>query len=376
MGKILFIGNITDGTGYSNASREYLSAIDHSNIDVAYRNVRFSHNFQELSERHKELERKDSSDATILITNLLPNMYDYDGRFAINVGIFSSETADIPYEWVRSLRVMDQVWVPNKQMERMLKAKYGFKTPVHIVPFPLSPDKFLENENEKINNARLYKQTNPRFSFLHIGEFVARKNYETLITAYLSEFSPFDNTCLTIKTHLDNATNEQVKAKIDDLVNHIKKSLGLRYYPELNIIIDKISRNDLEMLQRSADCYVSASHGESCALPVRDSICYGVPVIVPECTGFKDYLTNGVAYFADCEEVPCYGVFDSSWYKGNQNWWNVSLRQLKARMRDVFENYGGVYTRKRSFCLRYRDRLFKDYGYETIGTQIKSLLHL
>ena len=159
--KILFVGPLKDFSGYANAARHYVRALDGVGCNIVTRHVKYDGGQYEYNDREKELEDKDLQDINIVVQQTTPNETERkDGVF--NVNLFCWETDRIPPEWVNQLNHMDMAIVPCR--ENLVAArKSGVVVPMEIVPFAFNPEDYEERPREFYSHG-----TEGRFKFLTI----------------------------------------------------------------------------------------------------------------------------------------------------------------------------------------------------------------
>lgn len=71
--------------------------------------------------------------------------------------------------------------------------------------------------------------------------------------------------------------------KSDKSIEKIKIELQNSNLQNVKIINNKLDRNEYVELLQNASCYVSPSKGEGFALPPREALAIGLPVILTDC---------------------------------------------------------------------------------------------
>lgn len=371
MTKILYLATL-DNSGYGQASQDYARSMVAVNIDVVCRRINLGRKATNCPIIN-DLLKKDAKDCDTLITHCLPTYFEYDGQFKKNIGLFAYETNVLPKLWVKKIRCMDEVWVINSHMERLVKKTIfsHIPMPTRIVPHAIDLNRFSRSFAGLGPIGKLKKETGA-FVFYSIDELVSRKNHETMIKAYLTTFSPSENTILVIKTSKDGITGEQVRNKLNQLIDYIKNNLKLVKYPRIEVLAGHCSEDEIDRLHYEGDCYISTSRGEAWGLSAFTAIGFGKTPIVPNCTGFKDYCVKSNSFMVDGTNTPCYGAVDtvSELYKGNDNWFDVNILELKETMKRVYFNKDGCVTLRRKNGLKSLEK----FSYENVGRIIKNTL--
>jgi len=127
------------------------------------------------------------------------------------------------------------------------------------------------------------KREEESYKFLSVCVAQGRKGTQELISAFGKTFSEEENVELIIKS------NSWGNLK-DFTVNHSKvKLIYLEYTPE-----------ELASLYRKCDCFVMPTQGDSFMLPGLEASASGLPLIITDFGGPKDYCTVQTGYLLKC----------------------------------------------------------------------------
>lgn len=371
MNKVLYIGNCTEATGYGEAVRQMILAMDMVGIDVVVRPIFLGAKNIPISHRLGQLINKDDRNPDFVIQHTLPQFMEYNGKCGKNIGLFASESNRFDNSiWPEKLNLMDEVWVISEQQVEACQTS-GVEKPVNIVPHPCDVDKY-QKRYEPIK----YKQLENKFVFYWVGEFNQRKNLEAAVIAFHLEFDPDEPVEFLIKTSIPNKTPEESSNIINQYLKNIKENLklyrNLGIYKKETLLTAYLKNEDMMRLHNTCDSFVCSSHGEAFCLPAADALGFGKPVIAHNLDYVK-HEYNGLVPYSDKAEV--YGTLDTfpDLLVGNELWDNVrvpSLRQQMRRMVDGKKN--GEYAK---FSANAMDSIY-DMSYEAIGTRIKGLLNV
>lgn len=366
--KVLFIGNYRDGTGWAHSALSYMMAMDSVGIDVIPRFIKLNNIDGEIPERIKELESKSDKGCDIIIQNVLPHMLDYSGRFKKNIAICAFETSNFKRTpWAAKINTMDELWVHCNQ-SKDIAINSNVQIPINVVPISFNIELY-EQRYEKINIPEL----NGKFVFYFIGEMIRRKNIESLLIAFHSEFRQSENVGLLLKTGVPGASAEQNAKLIKDFTDNIKKNIKL--YPSLENYIGEIgfsarlNENDIMKLHNSCDCFVMPSYAEAFCIPAFEAMAMGRPIIANNVGGLADFLPSDS--LVDNRPEPCFNMLDTFNELGSsdETWYSIDIYALRNKMRTIYEDKD------------YRKHLIKEginnsyeYSYQKIGNQIKELL--
>lgn len=365
--KVLYLGVYRDATGWGQAARDYILAMDSVGIDVIPRPIKLDNSLPELPERLLELEKKSAAGCNIVIQHILPNMMSYDGHFERNIALFASETSNFSdSNWTRSLNLMDEIWVINKLQAQSCLAS-GVDKAIHVVPHVANLEKY-EKDYPAFELPSIYHD---RCIFYFVGEFSRRKNVAALIKAFYSEFDRRENVTLLLKLNKPGVSPPELAKEVQNFCLEIKKGLKKYVKEEMYqgeiVITDFLTEEQLHSLHQRCDVFVNPSYGEAWCLPAFDALAHGNPVISSDCGGPSDYLPNTVK----SEKDIAFGVFDSfpNLYTSNELWLEVNVSDLGWEMRKWFEKW------KSEDNMKYKTGFIEDqFSYKKIGNRIKHLL--
>lgn len=370
--KVLFISHHREATGFGEANRRLILAMDSVGIDVVPRPIMLGNATNHIEDRIKELENKSDKNCDVCIQYVLPHHMEYNGKFKKCIGVFMSEHNGLKYtSWPSYLNLMDEIWVHSE--ENKTYARYnGINKPVDVVPIPCDINE-LEQEYEPLPIQGL----DGNFIFYFIGEIHRRKHIASIIRAFHSEFATYEPISLLLKLNKFNASEQDIITETQQMCNMIKQ--GSRTYKDINlqkkeiIIANKLSRIDILRLHNTCQCYVGTSFGESWYIPVFEAMAFGNMPITTQCGGMQDYIVDGTnGFLVQAYQEPIIGVDQKDTFTGihtsREWWWNVDSQQLKDAMRFVYQNYNKL--KQRSSGLETA----RQYSYENIGNTIKGLI--
>lgn len=309
----------TVDNGYSVAARNYILALKDT-FDIRIVPLDFTNSIKTVGEDasfFQSLEKKPEDRDSIQVFHCIPPMQKRRKNiFRKTIGFATFETTDPPQHWIHILNKNKAVIVPSKFNEEVFK-KAGVNVPIIYVPHCVDP-----RYNQDVIPLHNY---NEKFIFMYLGAWKRRKGYETLIQSYFEEFTPKDNVILFI--HTDKT------AQAEKYVREMK----IKHKGTATVIIGKNGLSDSEIpgLMKSANCLVSPTKGEGFGLPALQSMALGIPVIITDYSGCKDYANDETAYLLRPEGFVRESTMDNIPQFSGKEWAYVSVSQLKKTMRKV-----------------------------------------
>jgi glycosyltransferase involved in cell wall biosynthesis len=212
------------------------------------------------------------------------------------------------------------------------------------------------------------------FNFCFVGEMIKRKNIETLLRAFHTEFHPSEPVNLFLKLSKPGYSHDETLKHFDALSDSVKRALKIRknYKKEIAITGHLESRH-LHSLIGKCDCFIMPSFGEAWCIPALESMAMGIPVIHTANTGMDDFC---VGWRIPSSPTPCYMATDSmdSVYTSLTRWMEPDLEAMCSIMRVAYETYKNnpkQYNNKRDESIAKA----REYDTKCIGKKLKELLY-
>jgi|TARA_Y100000310_G_scaffold122315_2_gene120987 glycosyltransferase involved in cell wall biosynthesis len=325
-----------------------------------------------LKKTQEYLQSEDAQfDISIQVT--IPN--EWEKMAKVNIGVTAGIEVDrISPVWIEKSELMDKVIVPSEF------SKWGFdstsykvksntsgeiiddwknKTPVEVVPYPV---KDIIPEDLKLD-------LKTDFNFLTVAQWSPRKNIEALVKWFIEEFHDDENVGLILKTSMTNNSNmDRVKVR-DKIKNYIKHN-----FPKKKCNVYILHGYLLESQMKAVynddriKAFCTATHGEGFGLPLFDASIAGMPIIAPEWSAHKDFLTmpqskgnkikdKFMAIKVDYDLAPI--AKESIWQgvleEGSQ-WCHPKEFSFKHALRKLYNNPGVYKKRAKKLSLHVKNK--------------------
>jgi glycosyltransferase involved in cell wall biosynthesis len=334
--KMLYVAPLRDFSGYANAARDYLRALNMAGCNLVARPLHYDGGAFKFSAEEEKLFERDLQNVDIVIQHTTPNETERrQGVF--NVNYFAWETDRVPDEWVAQLNTMDLVLVPCEENIRASR-RSGVIVPIEKIPHTFDISKYASpGRPVEIPGGQDY------FKILTICQWSKKKGVDALLKAYFSEFSPADKTVLILKVYFGpNDTDEHRQMSIQQ-VQKIKEAMRLKDYPRVFLIHSIMDDAMIARLYATADCYAMASRGEGWSITHFDAMGYGVPPIAVNWGGPTEFITSQAGWLTNYNMSP---VIDMPhphpyMYTSRDNWAEPHVDDLKAALRDAHSEWLG-----------------------------------
>lgn len=369
--KTLFIGHYKEGSGWSHAAINSLLAAQSAGIDIVARNIKLTNYNPEIDQRILPLENKSLQNVEYCIQNVLPHHIVGTQKFKKNIAYFVGESNTLQYNnWLTNLALVDEVWVPNESLRQSL-LNDGLKK-VKVVHYATDISKYSQNKHG-VN----FGTHDHKFKFYYIGDLNDRKNIESIIRSFHSEFHHFEPVSLILKVKKFGINPKDLYQHVTNICSSIKKELRIygdinQYHKEL-IICDDLTNDQILAIHNSCDCFIAPSHGEGWSIPAFDAMCFGKTPICSDEGGPKEFINQSdvsTGWLVDGMYSVC-NHSDPAFpnlFTGREEWFVPSEREIKKAMRYYYENRDSI---DRTAGIKQAEK----FSYNSVGQQIKEALN-
>jgi len=327
---VRFFGPASKHTGYGNAVINFAKAFSSSSINTKF----------VLSGKDKGIAKDlvNFNGRTNIDFYLHCPPYSRHKSKSYKIGYFYWEADRLPNYWGRTLHKVNELWVPCKLVEEACK-RARFSGPIKIVPTPC--DDWTTSKKIVIPSSFSsdFVVADDVYKFYSIFQWHNRKGWKTLLSSYYRAFNENDKVVLILKVNelgISGYTKDAIKQDILEL----KRRLNLRYYPPVYLSKDVVSKEAIQALHNTADCYVSSHHGEGWGMPIHDAMRMENQLIVTKYGGVTEYLDDNSAHIIKHKLGPVSGMEWSPLYGAYQNWAHPSSNHLIKIFKDVYKNHG------------------------------------
>jgi glycosyltransferase involved in cell wall biosynthesis len=359
--KVCYTGPYSDPSGYGEATRNFIAALDNVGIKTTTQKVKQVSDNCDLGwmeQRCTELENQ-FDDYSIKIIHLTPDIYkDYMEEGKYHIGHLFWETDRLPRGWAEACNQMDEIWTASNEQAYMMRNS-GVTVPIKAFPQPIGKKPVVP------------RFASDKFTFYSIFQWTPRKNPRALIQAYWEAFEGHDDVLLTIKTFGRNYSDQEK----DIVRREIRGIRGRKYtaekYPPVIISQDIFSRNEIWEYHERGDCFVLPTRGEGWCRPAAEACLSGNPVIITGCTGLSDYMGNQYLFNLPYEMTPLRWNPHIKYYEEGQKWAEVNFDELVQTMQYVYRNR--IDAKKRSE--NAKQFVIDNFSLQCVGEMIKGRLN-
>lgn len=363
---VCYLGPLKDYSGYGEANRHFVAALDQAGVRVIPELVSYSRESSDFGSLGARLEPlfDNEGDYRIKILHTTPNVFRKHlepGKY--HIAHFFWETDKVPDDFAEGLQLCDEVWTGSKANEAAIR-KAGVDKPVHIFP------QAIECERAEVEPFLIAELPEDTTIFYSIFEWTDRKNPRGLLQAYWEAFQSGEKVALVIKTYF-NGFSIVNKRMIRQQVEMFKRRSGLAEFPPVYLYLDLMDRVEIDRLHKTGHVYVSAHRGEGWGVPQVEAALYGNPMISTGYGGCHEYFGDDNARLIPFTMTKLKGMEHSSrWYSEDQNWADPDLDALKGALRELYEKP----ELRATLGANARETVLKSFNFGTVGAALAARL--
>lgn len=326
---------IFDYSGYADESRAFIKAIADGERALSLEEIRWNDKHSELALADRRLFKallgRRRAASTVAITDCIPGIAQPDRCATFNVLRTTFETDRIPREWLEHLNAFDEIWVTSNHAARAFRRSWVPPEKIRVV-HPCFDSELFRPDGQKRKRP---EQLEDRFLFLSVLEWQLRKGWDVLLRSYVNTFSVDDDAGLLLKiTSLHGQSLEFVVRQANECLSELGTCLDAR--PDIVILDETLSAEEMAALYRSTDAFVLPTRGEGWGRPIIEAMACGTPVIATFASGPTDFLTDNTAILIPAVEcdVPEHAARELPTYAGHR-WFEPDQEELSSALRRI-----------------------------------------
>lgn len=311
--RILYIAPVRDFSGYANAARGYVNALQKAGADLVVRAIRYDR--ADLGKDYvptaveKELLSKPLSNIDVVIQHTTPNeTRPVAGK--VNIAIAAWETTRIPDYWVKKLNQFNAVITFCDASVQAFKDS-GVTVPIYKIPHTFDIPSYVLDGVDAISSPSAPDFFQDKFVFYNISQLSAKKGVDVLLRAYYAQFVGKKDVVLILKAYIDMQNREAEQKKIQSYISNVKQAMRFdpKSYPAVMLITSTLTDEQIKKLHKTGHAYVCSSRAEGWCIPAFEALAYGNKLVTTTWGGMGEFaFTDSHRDILDennADENPC-----------------------------------------------------------------------
>lgn len=294
--RILYIAPVLDFSGYANAARGYVRALNQAGADLVVRAIRYDRadlgKAYQPTELERSILRKPLENIDVVIQHTTPNeSRPVPGK--INVAVVAWETTRIPEYWARRLNEFNAVMTFCDASVQAFRDS-GVTVPIYKIPHTFDIASYTLDDIEAISSPSDPNLLKDKFVFYNISQLSAKKGVDVLLRAYYAQFHGQQDVVLILKAYIDMQSREAEQKKIQGYVNSVKQAMRLdpKGYPPVMVITSTLNDHQIKKLHKTGHCYVCSSRAEGWCIPAFEALAYGRKLVTTTWGGMGEFALS------------------------------------------------------------------------------------
>lgn len=354
--------------GYGSEARSFLGALDAVGAIVKLHPVSYEDAPALLradeSRRLKRCAAAAAPASSPILYHLLPTQVPQLPAGRATIVRTMEETDGLADGWAAACNRFSEVWVPSHfNYETFARAGVDERK-LRIVPGAIDTDFWTPD------NGQLTMPGWRGFRFLSIFDWMSRKGWDLLVTAYCRAFSANDDVSLTLKT---TDLVARAESKTFDPKTEIEAFLARTFpqrhragdLPPIIPLAAKFTEADLVRIYGSHDAFVVPSRAEGWGRAHFEAMACGLPTVGTRWGGNLAFMNDENSYLIDVEAlVPA--ERDTARYAGRR-WALPSVEHLTLILRRLYEHRDEARARGRAA----RRHIVANFSFPVVGALLR-----
>ncbi|MBD2867957.1 glycosyltransferase family 4 protein [Paenibacillus arenilitoris] len=240
-----------------------------------------------------------------------------------NIGYWHWELPDFPEKWVENFNFVDEIWVPSNFVAKAI----SLKSPVPVVRIPHGIEVKIEQPRSRSYFKLPEANTFLFLTMYDVKSYQERKNPQASIEAFKQAFEKDDMTVgLIVKVNINHAELKEMK-QLEEIIGD---------YRNIYLIKEVLSRNDVNALLVTSDCYISLHRSEGFGLGLAEAMYLGKPAIGTNWSSNTDFMNHNNSCPVNYELVSLGSTYGP--YEAYQIWAEPDVSHASYYMKRLVED--------------------------------------
>jgi glycosyltransferase involved in cell wall biosynthesis len=257
---------------------------------------------------------------------------DFYGRCRVGRAAFGTDR--IPDGWAERCNSLDELWLPSAFHAETFAASGVERSKIHVIPLAVDAEVFCPGR------ASLPLRSVPAksFRFLAIADGWLVSGIDTLVRAFVQEFSPEEDAALIIHCPPKRCGDSFIDFETE-LIAFIEANLGknLEDVPHIALLLGSLSEEDRAGLFAACHVFVQPARAESTGRHCLEALACQLPVIATDRGPLSDFLTVQNSFPITTSGLVPAQPEEDELFAGHR-WAESNADHLRHQLREVFDN--------------------------------------
>jgi len=319
---INWIGPVFGSTGYARHNREMIHALQDLGVEIHVTPCDSTQDhIPEYIEKALNTPRKE--DGITIHLSPSPALWGDDGY---NILLTTIESMPAHPGLIRRASMFPEVWTVSKYNHSAIAPYLPGATIKKIIQEGYNPKVFYRETPKKFET----------FTFIYLGDWSFRKGCHELVQAFCEEFQRGEAQLYMI-TKLHQVKNDPKSQKT--ILKEAKEYATRNGYRLHDVYFFHIDYPDetLRYFYTQAHCFIMPTKGEAWGLPIMEAMACGLPVIVPDIGGQREFTSEKTGWLTTgyYDRLDKYLNITIDFYQG-QFFYFPNIHSVKKAMREAY----------------------------------------
>jgi glycosyltransferase involved in cell wall biosynthesis len=250
------------------------------------------------------------------------------------VGRTAFGTDRIPDGWAERCNSLDELWLPSAFHVETFAASGVERNKIRTVPQAIDTEVFRPGRTSLL----LRSVPEKSFRFLAIAGGWLASGIDTLVRAFIEEFSLHEDVALTIHCSPKQSGDSFIDFE-SEVIAFIEANLGknLEDVPNITLLIGSLSEEDRAGLFTASHAFVHAARAESTGRHCLEALACQLPIIATDWGPLNDFLTLQNSFTVTTDGLVPAKPEEDELFAGH-GWAEPNVDHLRHQLREVFDN--------------------------------------
>jgi glycosyltransferase involved in cell wall biosynthesis len=281
--------------------------------------------------KHLLHDRLDLAES-VLYQSGAPSQWNLDFYGRCRVGRAAFGTDRIPDGWADRCNAVDELWLPSEFHRETFAASGVERSKIRVISQAIDSGVFCPNRP----SLQLRGVPEKSFRFLAIADGWLTSGIDTLIRAFIEEFSPDEDVALVLYCPPIRCGESFIDFEAE-VVAFIETKLGreLEDVPTIALLLGSLSEEERAGLIAGSHAFIQAARAEATGRHCLEALACGLPVVATDWGSLNDFLSEQNSFPLSINGLVDAQPEENELFAGHR-WAEPNIDHLRDQMRQIF----------------------------------------